>query len=312
MPGETDKKIKMMYDAKLSIEDNAANCDVSVSTMRTWLKQNNIDRNFDAKLVRFKAIKKLQKRTPPMTAQQIANKTGYSVNTCKKYMKMDSLEQESNQKKVSTFDVSNNDTIIKSVSYDQQEILNWIIRLYIPAGYIECDFTFSIGVMWSGNRLVTPQWRFDKFPKQGMFKEGGVLDLKDADRLIEDGTLHSSIIDLPFLVTKRKWTKTSKIAQRFNSFDNMDEAAEANIHLLELAYRKLKNKGILIMKTQDCYTEGRQIWFHRFVEEWAEEIGFKLIDMFILAAKSRMLGNGLNQRVARKYHSYFFVFQKKK
>lgn len=310
MASKTDKKIKLMYDAKLSIEDNAANCDVSVSTMRTWLKQNNIDRNFDAKLVRFKAIKKLQKRTPPMTAQQIANKTGYSVNTCKKYMKMDSLKQESNQKKLSTFDVSNNDTIIKSVSYDQQEILNWIIKLYIPAGYIECDYTFSIGVMYRDNKVVTPQWRFDKYPKQGMFKEGGVLDLKDADRLLEDGTLHSSIIDLPFLVTKKKWTKSSKIAERFNSFDNMNEAAEVNKHLLGLAYRKLQNKGILIMKTQDLYTEGKQLWFHRYVEEWAEQVGFKLIDMFILIAQSRMLGNGLNQRVARKYHSYFFVFKK--
>ena len=313
MPGETDKKIKMMYDAKLSIEDNAANCDVSVSTMRTWLKQNNIDRNFDAKLVRFKAIKKLQKRTPPLTAQQIANKTGYSVNTCKKYMKMDSLEQESNQKKVSTFDVSNNDTIIKSVSNDQQEILNWIIKLYIPAGYIECDYTFSIGVMYRENKVVTPQWRFDKYPNQGKGKnriDGCVFDLKDADRLIEDGTLHSSIIDLPFLVTKRKWTKTSMIAQRFNSFDNMDEATEANKYMLGLSYRKLKNKGILIMKTQDLYTEGKQLWFHRYVEEWAEDIGFKLIDMFVLVAKSRILGEGLNQRVARKYHSYFFVFKK--
>ena len=310
MPGETDKKIKMMYDAKLSIEDNAANCDVSVSTMRTWLKQNNIDRNFDAKLVRFKAIKKLQKRTPPMTAQQIAKKTGYSVNTVKKYMKIDSLEQESNQKKVSTFDVSNNDTIIKSVSYDQQEILNWIIKLYIPAGYIECDYTFSIGVMYRDNKVVTPQWRFDKFPKQGIYKEGGVLDLKDADRFVEDGTLHSSIIDLPFLVTKKKWTKSSKIAERFNSFDNMDEATEANKQLLGLAYKKLKNKGILVMKTQDLYTEGKQLWFHRYVEEWAEQVGFKLIDMFILVAQSRMLGDGLNQRVARKYHSYFFVFKK--
>lgn len=310
MPGETDMKIKMMYDAKLSIEDNAANCDVSVSTMRTWLKQNNIDRNFDAKLVRFKAIKKLQKRTPPMTAQQIAKKTGYSVNTVKKYMKIDSLEQESNQKKVSTFDVSNNDTIIKSVSYDQQEILNWIIKLYIPAGYIECDYTFSIGVMYRDNKVVTPQWRFDKFPKQGIYKEGGVLDLKDADRFVEDGTLHSSIIDLPFLVTKKKWTKSSKIAERFNSFDNMDEATEANKQLLGLAYKKLKNRGILIMKTQDLYTEGKQLWFHRYVEEWAEQVGFKLIDMFILVAQSRMLGDGLNQRVARKYHSYFFVFKK--
>lgn len=310
MASKTDKKIKMMYDAKLSIEDNAANCDVSVSTMRTWLKQNNIDRNFDAKLVRFKAIKKLQKRTPPMTAQQIATKTGYSVNTCKKYMRMDNLEQESNQNKVSTFDVSNNDTIIKSVSTDQQEILNWIIRLYIKEGFIQCDYTFSIGVMWKDNKLPTPQWRFDKYPKQGIYKEGGVLDLKDADRLIEDGTLHSSIIDLPFLVTRRKWTKTSMIAQRFNSFDNMDEATQANKYLLELSYRKLKKKGILIMKTQDCFTEGRQIWFHRYVEEWAEQVGYKLIDMFILVAKSRMLGDGLNQRVARKYHSYFYVFKK--
>ena len=310
MPGETDKKIKMMYDAKLSIKDNAANCDVSVSTMRTWLKQHNIDRNFDAKLVRFKTIKKLQKRIPPLTAQQIANKTGYSVNTCKKYMRIDKLEQDSNQEKLSTFDVSNNDTIIKSVSTDQQEILNWIIKLYIKEGYIQCDYTFSIGVMWKDNKVVTPEYRFDKYPKQGIYKEGGVLDLKDADRLIEDGTLHSSIIDLPFLVTKRKWTKTSMMAQRFNSFDNMDEATEANKYLLGLAYRKLKNKGILIMKTQDCFTEGRQLWFHRYVEEWAEQVGFKLIDMFILVAQSRMLGDGLNQRVARKYHSYFLVFKK--
>lgn len=312
MPGETDKKIKMMYDAKLSIEDNAAICKVSISTMRTWLKQHKIDRNFDAKLVRFKAIKKLQKRTPPLTAQQIAKKTGYAVNTVKKYMRMDSLEQESNQEKVSIFDVSNNDTIIKSVSTDQQEILNWIIKLYIKEGFIQCDYTFSIGVMWKDNKLPTPMWRFDKYPRQGMYKEGGVFDLKDADRLIEDGTLHSSIIDLPFLVTKRQWTKTSMIAQRFNSFDNFDEAKEANLYLLELSYRKLKNKGILIMKTQDCYTEGRQMWFHRYVEEWAEQVGYKLIDMFILVAKSRMLGDGLNQRVARKYHSYFFVFRKKK
>jgi hypothetical protein len=100
------------------------------------------------------------------------------------------------------------------------------------------------------------------------------------------------------------------MAERFDSFDNMDEATEANKNILALSYKKLKKKGILIMKTQDLYTEGKQLWFHRYVEQWAEEIGFKMIDMFILIAESRMLGNGLNQRVARKYHSYFFVFKK--
>lgn len=306
MPGETDRKIQIMYDAKLSIEDNAANCGVSISTMRTWLKQHNIDRNFDAKLVRFKAVKKLQKRNPPLTAQQIANKTGYSVNTIKKYMRMDSLKQESNHKKLSTFDVSNNDTIIKSVSTDQYEILNWIMKLYIPAGFIQADFTFSIGVFYRDNKVPVPQLRFDKFPEQCE----GVFPLEDAERIIDDGTLDSCIVDLPFLVTHKEWTDTSRMAQRFNSFDNMDEATEANKYIIGLAYRKLKRKGIYIMKTQDLYTEGKQLWFHRYVEEWAEEIGFKLIDMFILVANNRMLGEGMNQRVARKYHSYFFVFEK--
>lgn len=306
MPGETDKKIKMMYDAKLSIKDNAANCDVSVSTMRTWIKQNKIDRNFDAKLVRFKAIKKLQKRTPPLTAQQIAKKTGYSVNTIKKYMRMDSLEQESGKNKLSTFDVSNNAAIIKSVSTDQYEILNWILKLYVPAGFFQADFTFSIGVFYRDNKVPVPQLRFDKFPEQCE----GVLPLEHAERIIDDGTLDSCIVDLPFLVTRREWTKTSRIAERFNSFNDMAEATEANKYIIGLAYRKLKKKGIYVMKTQDMFTEGKQLWFHRYVEEWAEEIGFKLIDMFILVAESRMLGKGLNQRVARKYHSYFFVFKK--
>lgn len=303
-------KIGMIYDARLSIEENAEKCDVSVARLRQWLIQHNIDRRFDAQLVRFKAIKKLQRRTPPLSARQISEKTGYSLNTVKKYMRMDSFDKPSVSDKLSTFDVSCNETIIKSVSYDQQQILNDIIKLYIPHGYIQADFTFSIGLMYRENKVPVPQLRFDKFPYQGIYADGGVLPLEEAEDIIEEGELHSCIVDLPFLITKRKWTENSKMAQRFNVFNDIDEATEANKYMLGLAYRKLKKKGILIMKTQDLYTEGKQIWMHRFVQEWAEQVGFKLIDMFILIAQSRMLGNGLSQRVARKYHSYFLVFRK--
>lgn len=297
-------KIKMIYDGRLSVEENADKCGVSINTMRLWLRMNHIDRRHDAQLVRYKAIKKLQKRG--LTAQKIADKTGYAVNTIKKYMKMQSFEESVSKNKYSIFDVSNNDTIIRSVSTDQQEILNWIIKLYISSGFIQADFCYSIGVFYQENKVPIPQLRFDKFPEQCE----GVLPLEDAERIIDDGTLDSCIVDLPFLVTHKEWTDTSRMAQRFNSFDNMDEATEANKSIIGLAYRKLKKKGIYIMKTQDLYTEGKQLWFHRYVEEWAEEIGFKLIDMFILVAQNRMLGEGLNQRVARKYHSYFFVFKK--
>ncbi len=306
MPSDTDTKIRIMYDAKLSVKDNAAICGVSYSTMRTWLKQHNIDRNFDSKLIRFKAIKKLQKRTPPLTAQQIAEKTGYAVNTIKKYMRLDSLEQDSNKNKLSTFDVSNNQTILKSVSANQYEILYWILKLYVPAMYFQVDFTHSKGVFYKNNIIPSPIMKFDKYPEQCE----GVRPLDDAERIIEDNTLDSVIVDLPFLITHKEWTAKSKIAQRFNSFDNFDEAFEANKYIIGLAYRKLKKKGIYVMKTQDLYTEGRQIWMHRVVEQLAEEIGFKMIDMFILSTDSRMLGKGFIQHVARKYHSYFYVFQK--
>lgn len=304
MQGDTDSRIKTMYDARLSIEDNAVICGVSNSTMRMWLKQHNIDRKFDSKLVRFKAIKKLQKRN--LTAQQIVEKTGYSINTVKKYMRLDVLEREPNQNKLSTFDVSNNEVIIKSVSANQYEILYWILKLYVPAMYFQVDFTHSKGVFYKDNIIPSPIMKFDKYPEQCE----GVRPLDDAERTIEDNTLDSVIVDLPFLITRKEWTTKSKIAQRFNSFDTFDEAIEANRYIIGLAYRKLKKKGIYVMKTQDLFTEGRQIWMHRVVEQLAVEIGFKMIDMFILSADNRMLCKGLNQRVARKYHSYFYVFRK--
>lgn len=218
---DTDSRIKTMYDARLSIEDNAAICGVSNSTMRMWLKQHNIDRNFDSKLARFKAIKKLQKRN--LTAQQIVEKTGYSINTVKKYMRMDCMEQKTNQNKLSTFDVSNNEVIIKSVSANQYEILYWILKLYVSAMYFQVDFTHSKGVFYKNKIIPSPILRFDKYPEQCE----GVRPLDDAERIIEDNTLDSVIVDLPFLITHKEWTKTSKIAQRFNSFDNLDEAIEA-------------------------------------------------------------------------------------
>lgn len=300
-------KIGMIYDGRLSIEENAGRCGVSVATIRLWLRQHKINRRFDAQLVRFKAVKKLQKRNPPLSPSKIAEKTGYSLNTVKKYMRMDNFDKPNVSDRLSIFDVSNNETIIKSVSYDQQQILNDIIKLYIPVGYIEADFCFSLGIFYRDNKVQLPPLRFDKYPNQGTYK---VLPLDEANTLIEDGTLSSCVVDLPFLVTRRKWTETSRMAGRFNSFDNMREAAEANKNMLALSYKKLKKKGILVLKTQDLYTEGKQLWFHRYVEQWAEEIGFKMIDLFILIAQNRMLGDGLNQRVARKYHSYFFVFKK--
>lgn len=311
------KELSSIYDAKLSIEDNAANCQVSVPTLNLWLRMNHVSRLHDSMYLRYKKVKDAQKKHPTWSIRRIADETMLSINTVRKYMDMKEFEKPMSQDKKSTFDTSKSKFVIKSINDNQQEILNNIIKLYIKEGYIQADFTFSIGAMYTGgscssNIVPFPQLRFDKYPKQGEGKNkirGGVFPLKDAER-IENETLHSCIVDLPFLVTKKEWTKNCKMHQRFNSFENMKEATEANKYMLKLSYEKLMKKGIMIMKTQDIYTAGRQLWFSHYVHEWAEEQGFKVIDKFILTSEKRMLSSGMNQKCARKYHSYFFVFKK--
>lgn len=299
-------KIKMLYDAKLSVGENAERCEVSVPTMNLWLRMNNVNRLFDSMYLRWKQVKQIQKQHPSWSRRKIAQETGYAINTVRKYYSMDKFEKPMDEDKISTFDTSKSKFLIKSINDNQQEILNNIIKLYIKEGYIQADFTFSKGVFYADNKVVVPQWRFDKYPKQCE----GVLDLKKADKLIEDGTLHSCIVDLPFLVTKREWTKNCKMHQRFNSFNDMKEATEANKAMLKLSYEKLQKKGIMIMKTQDLFTAGHQIWMSHLVHQWAVEQGFEVIDKFILTSDMRMLSSGMNQKCARKYHSYFFVFKK--
>jgi DNA-binding transcriptional MerR regulator len=294
-------KIQMKYNPKLSIEENALLCGVSVSTIRQFVKMEGIDRKYDNAIIRYRQIKSLQKKG--LKPKEISEKVGCCLNTVKKYMRMEAFEQQPKEKKSSHYKLSN-DNIIKSISFDQTEILLGIIRLYVNQGYFDADFTYSIGEFYSNGIVPNPTLKYDKFPQRD-----GVLPIEEAER-IKDGTLKAVVVDLPFLITRREWTDNCRMNLRFNSFDNEDEAFSANRYMLDLSLRKLHRHGILVMKTMDVLHNGSQIWMSHFIINEAQRIGFKLIDMFILIAKSKMLNFGYEQKVARKYHSYFLVLKK--
>jgi hypothetical protein len=69
------------------------------------------------------------------------------------------------------------------------------------------------------------------------------------------------------------------------------------------------------MKCQDTVTGGKQYFSHVMIMNMAMEIGFYPRDLFILFNKVRMNSFGTKwkkQEHARKYHSYFWVFEKRK
>lgn len=118
--------------------------------------------------------------------------------------------------------------------------------------------------------------------------------------------------DLPFIVRGYgKEDNAGQLVKRFNYFASAEEAYQANLEILTLAYSKLKLGGYFIMKSMDVRCKAHTLWLNAYIQVEAMKLGFVMDDLFILATKSRMLYyRGEKQKHARRYHSYFFVFRK--
>ena len=298
-------KSKIHYNPLLSVKENAANNNVTVAAIRSYIRANGIDRKLDNAIIIKRRINEVIEENQNISLRQLSSQLGYSVNTIRKYMSQDVCVSTNDKIKISTFDTSKRNVIIKSVSDSQDEILFNILRLYVGKNSFDCDMTYSIGVFY--HNIPQPTMKYDKYPQ---FED--VLPLEQAYS-IEDSALHSIIIDLPFIVkNSEKDAQTSMIARRFNCFYSVNELYKTNVDMLNLAYCKLQKGGYLVMKTMDFVYGTKQYWISNFVQNKAAEIGFILEDTFILISKHKVLSAKVGeQRHARKFHSYFFVFSKK-
>lgn len=79
------------------------------------------------------------------------------------------------------------------------------------------------------------------------------------------------------------------------------------------AYRVLKPDGILIVKCQDEVSANKQRLTHVEIITAYEAMGFYTKDLFVIVRTNRAGVSRLKkQEHARKNHSYFLVFQKRK
>lgn len=202
--------------------------------------------------------------------------------------------------------------MIKSISYDQGEVLRNILELYVPDKRIDLDCTYSSGKFYEGTGVGRPRLCFDIDPR-----EGGVL-YGDARGLpLEGGSIGCMVIDPPFLATTGKSLAADTAARnvinrRFGVYPSERELFLFYRAALKEAHRLLKDGGILIFKCQDKVSSGKQYMSHCFVYNEAVRVGFHPKDLFVLLARSRLVADWQkkNQRHARKYHSYFWVFEK--
>jgi tRNA G10 N-methylase Trm11 len=200
--------------------------------------------------------------------------------------------------------------MIKSIGYNQQEIIRDILALHNGGRNIECDPTFSRGIFYKG--LNRPRLTFDLVPQDELTIQADCRNLPLGDESVE-----SIMFDPPFVISKGPSLLLSKEGQnkihsRFSSFENVVQLGRMYWESLVEFRRILKRRGILIFKCQDTVSGGINIMSHCEVWKMAQELEFYPKDLFILLSKGRMnSGKWKTQRHGRKHHSYFWVFIKK-
>lgn len=204
--------------------------------------------------------------------------------------------------------MSRNEPVVRSVYDNQDDILNGIIRLHCPSGF-ECDITYGNGKFYK-DEAFSPRWKFDIDPQLP-----GVIKACSTDLPFSDNTRSSIVFDPPFLTyvrQNRQGNGNMIMANRFSGYWSYRDLETHYKLTLEETFRCLRKGGVLVFKCQDIIHNHRMHCTHVNVINWADEIGFKFKDLFILSAKHRLPSPNRagKQKHARIFHSYFLVFQK--
>ena len=201
--------------------------------------------------------------------------------------------------------------MIRSTSFSQEEIIGSILQLHSKNGKIDLDPTYSKGVFYKGS-IEEPRYCFDISPKYPHVGQACATKLP-----LPDDHVDTVMFDPPFLATSgpslKRSTDGNIINTRFGVYPNEKSLHEFYEYCLMEFKRVLRKNGILIFKCQDKVSSGKQYFSHCFIYNKAIENGFYPKDLFVLLAKHRIVADWQkkNQKHARKYHSYFWVFQKK-
>lgn len=197
--------------------------------------------------------------------------------------------------------------VIRSLYFEQDEILDAIERLHCPGG-IECDLTYGNGGFW--RRRPAPALRFDLTPLAP-----GVIAADSTALPLVDAAISSAVFDPPFLTYVRAGRAHKAgavtLTARFGGYYTYGELEAHYRGTLAECRRVLKPRGKLVFKCQDIIHNHRMHCTHANVIAWATIAGFRLLDLFVLAARHRMPSpqKGV-QRHARIWHSYFLVFER--
>lgn len=198
---------------------------------------------------------------------------------------------------------------VRSVYTSNYEVIKNIMTLYNIEQF-DLDCTYSKGSFWKD--LPQPKIKTDLFPF-----DDDVIKANSESLPFDDGSMNSIMYDPPFVIAGKTYKEnkdgSSMIAKRFEGYETYTKLTENYFKTLKELYRICKDNGFVVMKNQDTVSGGKNHFTHVMIMNMALQIGFYPRDLFILLAKMRINSFGTKwtkQEHARKYHCYYWVFEK--
>lgn len=201
--------------------------------------------------------------------------------------------------------------IVKSVYTSNFDAIKNIMELY-KIEQFDLDCTYSSGSFWKD--LKGPKIKTDLEPKSDKVMQA------DSENLpFEDSSMKSIMYDPPFIIAGKTYKNSKEgstlMTKRFEGYTNYSDLKKNYYNSLKELYRICDKGGFVVMKCQDTVSGGKQYFTHAMIMQMAINIGFYPRDLIVLTNKVRINSFGTKwkkQEHARKYHSYFWVLEKKK
>jgi len=193
--------------------------------------------------------------------------------------------------------------MIKSIGYNQQQIINDILTLHNHGRSIDFDPCYNVGGFYKCGTVTGPRVKADIAPLLP-----GVLKLDVRELPFADSEFRSIIFDPPFIVSSTSGSQCN-MAKKYGSFDTVEELHLFYRQSLLSLKRVLKHGGLLIFKCQDFVHARKQHLILPYLCSLARELTFCCRDLFVLLNNNRINGSIKKQQHARKHHCYFLVLK---